>query len=153
MDLQTPISALGRLFSMQRKKLEKLGIFTLKDLLYHIPSRYEDLRIVSPIESVQAGETITIQGEVLQIKNEYRTRRMSIQKATIKDHTSVIECRWFNQPYLTRNIPTGNMLSVSGEAGKYGKSLTITVKEYEVLRERGGSVHTGRLVPVYPLTA
>lgn len=153
MDLSTPITALGRLFAMQRKKLEKLGVFTVGDLLYHIPSRYEDLRIISKIGQVQAGETVTIQGKVLEIKNEYRTRSMVIQKGVIEDETGRIEVRWFNQPYLTRNIPQGVMLAVSGTAAQFGKTLAITAKEYEVLKDGVDSISTGRLVPVYPLTA
>lgn len=152
MDLQTRVTALGRLFSMQGKKLERLGIVTVKDLLYHIPTRYEDLRVVSKIGLVQAGETVTIQGEVLEIKNEYRTRRMTIQKAIVSDDTGEIEVRWFNQPYLVRNIPQGTRVSISGEAGRYGKTLTITAKEYEILKDGGDTISTGRLVPVYPLT-
>lgn len=154
MDLNTPVAALGRLFSMQRNKLAKLGIFTLRDLLYHIPSRYEDLRLISPIKNVQPGETVTIKGEVVEMKNEYRTRRLTIQKATVLDDTGKIECRWFNQPYLTRSILTGDTLSASGSADTYGKKLSLTVKEYEVIKPgEENTVSTGRLVPIYPLTA
>ncbi len=153
MDSKTKIADLGRSFSFQKKKLEKLGLHTIYDLFYHIPSRYEDLRIISKISNVQPGETITVQGKVLSIKNEYRTRRMIIQKATVEDETGQIEVRWFNQTYLTRNIPQGCMLSVSGTASQFGKTLAITAKEFEVMDNLPQTIHTGRLVPIYPLTA
>lgn len=153
MDSKTKIADLGRSFSFQKKKLEKLGLNTIYDLFYHIPSRYEDLRIISKINKIQPGETITVQGKVLSIKNEYRTRRMIIQKAILEDETGEIEIRWFNQTYLTRNIPQGSTLSVSGTASQFGKTLAITAKEFEVMDNLPQTIHTGRIVPVYPLTA
>lgn len=152
MDLKTDLRTLGRGYAFQAKKLEKLGLFTIKDLLYHIPSRYEDLRVLSKIENVQPGETVTIKGEVVEIKNEYRSKKMVIQKAVVKDETGTIECRWFNQRYLVRNILKGDHISISGVAAQFGKTMAITVKEYEVLAGENDTVHTGRLVPVYPLT-
>ncbi|MBP6913567.1 MAG: hypothetical protein KBC00_03085, partial [Candidatus Levybacteria bacterium] len=150
MDSKTKIADLGRSFSFQKKKLEKLGLNTIYDLFYHIPSRYEDLRIISKINKIQPGETITVQGKVLSIKNEYRTRRMIIQKAILEDETGEIEIRWFNQTYLTRNIPQGSTLSVSGTASQFGKTLAITAKEFEVMDNLPQTIHTGRIVPVYP---
>ena len=52
------------------KRLEKLGINTVEDLLYHFPFRYLDYSLISPINKVQPGETITIKGIVASVKNE-----------------------------------------------------------------------------------
>lgn len=152
MDLQTKLITLGPGYRIQAKKLSKLNLLTVKDLLYHIPNRYEDLRLISRIREVQAGETVTIQGVVQEIKNEYRTRRMIIQKAIIADETGTIEVRWFNQPYLLKSVLKDSTIAVSGEAGRFGKSLAVTVKEFEVITN-DIHINTGRLVPIYPLTA
>lgn len=153
MDLSTQVKTLGRGYAFQYKKLAKLGIETVENLLYHIPSRYEDLQVISGIKGLRLGETVTIKGEVIQIKNEYRTRFMAIQKAIIQDSTGEIECRWFNQTYLTRNLPKGSLVSISGSVEMFGKVKCITVKEYEIIENlTSETIHTGRLVPVYPLT-
>lgn len=152
MDLKTNLRALGGGYALQAKKLEKLNISTVLDLLYHIPSRYEDLRIVSQIRGLRLGETVTIQGEIISIKNEYRTRFMSIQKAVVRDTTGEIECRWFNQTYIPRTIPAGTMISISGTVGMFGKIKCLSVKEFEIILNNSQTIHTGRLVPVYPLT-
>ena len=153
MDLSTQVKTLGRGWAFQYKKLSKLGIETVENLLYHIPSRYEDLQVISKIKGLRLGETVTIKGEVISIKNEYRTRFMAIQKAVIQDSSGEIECRWFNQTYLTRNLPKGSLVSISGSVEMFGKVKCITVKEYEIIESlKSETVHTGRLVPVYPLT-
>lgn len=153
MDLKTELRTLGRGYAFQAKKLAKLGVENVENLLYHIPSRYEDLRAISKIKGLRLGETVTIKGEVLEIKNEYRTRFMSIQKAIISDGTAEIECRWFNQTYLPRTMPPKTFLSLSGSVEMYGKVKCIAVKEFEIIEDPSQeTVHTGRLVPVYPLT-
>ncbi|KKR50129.1 MAG: ATP-dependent DNA helicase RecG [Candidatus Levybacteria bacterium GW2011_GWC1_40_19] len=71
MDLSTPIKDAGRLFKIYSRRLEKLGIIRLSDLLLHIPFRYEDYSLVSKIGKLRAGDVATIKGEVDSIKNVY----------------------------------------------------------------------------------
>lgn len=152
MDLQTDILTLDRGYKLQAKKLAKLGLYTVKDVLYHIPSRYEDSRIISPINKLQIGESVTVRGTIVDLKNEYRSRRFTMQKVIISDD-SEIECRFFNQPYLIKSLSKGSYFSVSGTVAMYGKRKCIDVKEYEILTDpESVGVHTGRLAPVYPLT-
>ena len=154
MDLQTPIKNAGRFYSMQASKLEKLGVVTLRDLLFHIPSRYDDLSLISNIGSVQPGETVTIQGNVIDINNTYTRRGFTLQKALISDSTGSIEALWFNQPFIVKNMHAGDFVSIAGRVeakGALGK--TLVVKDYEVLPDKNSeTTHTGRLVPVYPET-
>lgn len=153
MDLNTDVTTLDRAYKLQAKKLEKLGIKTISDLLYHIPKRYEDLRIVSKIADAKLSETVTIKGIITSLKNEYRSRRFTIQKIKIEDDTDGIECRFFNQPYLIKSLKEGDVLSLSGTIDFYGKTKCLSVKEYEVLETlQQETIHTGRLTPVYPLT-
>lgn len=153
MDLKADISGIDRTYKFQANKLAKLGIHTPQDLLYHIPSRYEDLRIISKIDKLQVSEKVTIKGTIAKLKNEYRSRRFTMQKVTVDDETGSIECRFFNQPYLIKSLSVGDVFSVSGSVETYGKVTCIAVKEYEVLEAIDSeTIHTGRLVPVYPLT-
>jgi ATP-dependent DNA helicase RecG len=153
MDLNTNLQTLGSGYKLQAKKLSKLGVQNVLDLLYHIPSRYEDYSNVRNIKGLRLGEIITIKGKVIEAKNDYRTRRFSMQKIVIEDSSAQIECRWFNQPYLIRTIRKESMLSVSGSVEFYGRVKSIAVKEFEEIYSlEQETVNTGRLVPVYPLT-
>ena len=155
MDLQTPITRGSRLLKMYASRLEKLGITTLNDFLLHIPNRYEDYSLVSKIGETQIGETVTIQGEVLEMKTNYlRGKRIkSMQKALVADETGTMELVWFNQPYLTRSILQNNTISASGRVDMSGRKKQITSPVFEIMEgNESESIHTGRLIPVYPET-
>lgn len=143
---------LGRGFSIQSKKLQKLNLQTISDLLYHIPKRYEDYRNIRAIKGLRIGELVTIQGKVMSFKNEYRSKRFTMQKMIVSDNTSEIEVRWFNQNFLLKLFMTGDNISISGTVEMYGRVKCIAVKEYEKVNDFTETVHTGKLIPVYPLT-
>lgn len=143
---------LGRGFSIQSKKLQKLGLITISDMLYHIPKRYEDYRNISQIRGLRIGELVTIQGEVISFKNEYRSKRFSMQKMVVTDGTGELEARWFNQQFLIKMFSIGDRISISGTIEMYGRVKCIAVKEYEKIGVDGKTIHTGKLIPIYPLT-
>lgn len=147
--LDTKIEALGGVYKRFSRPLEKLGIVRLGDLLYHIPSRYEDFSIVSKIGDLQPGEVVTVRGKVLSVNNRYARRGFTIQKAKVGDDSGTIDLVWFNQPYIAKNLAEGDEISVSGKADAKPK-LQITNSDFEL----SGSefIHTGRLVPIYPET-
>jgi len=156
MDLHTPITKGNRAIKMYASRLEKLGITTFYDFLFHLPSRYEDYSLISKIAEVQTGETVTIQGQVLEMKTNYLRggRIKTMQKAMVTDGTGTIELTWFNQPFLTKTIQINSTISASGRADRFGKSKTLSLQspEYEIIPENGEGIHTGRLIPVYPET-
>lgn len=151
MDLQTPVSEVSRAYKMYALRLEKLGIVTLKDFLFHIPFRYDDYSLVSKIGLVQAGETVTIKGTVEEIHNQYTRRFKTIQRAIVKDETGSIDILWFNQPYLTRAIAKGDLISLSGKVELDKHKLVMIAPDYEIIFN-DQTIHTGRLVPIYPET-
>lgn len=153
MNLNTRIVNVGRLYKIASRKLEKLKIKTVEHLFFHIPFRYENYTIISKIGIIQPGEVVTIQGTVVSIKNEYRRRRLTIQKGVVADDTGEVECMWFNQPYIVKNIHKDDFVSIAGKVEAAHSKLVLQVKEYEGLNKGGkATVHTGRLVPVYPET-
>jgi ATP-dependent DNA helicase RecG len=139
---------------MYAARVEKLGIRKLENFLYHLPNRYEDYSIISPIAQAQAGETVTIQGKVIAFKNQYLrgNRFKTIQKATISDGTGEIELTWFNQPFIKTNLPEGSQVSASGRVEIFGKKISISNPDYELMKEGEPLLHTARLIPVYPET-
>lgn len=156
MDLHAPITSGNRSLKMYASRLEKLNIYTYMDLLFHLPSRYEDYSIVSKIAEIQPGETVTIQGQVLDMKTNYLRggRIKTMQKATITDGTATLELTWFNQPFLTKAILPNALISASGKVNTFGRvrKLSMQSPQYEVLSFDGNGIHTGRLIPVYPET-
>src|SRR3989344_5039937 len=113
MDLKSPIGEGGGIYKKYSSRLKKLGIITFNDFLYHFPFRYEDYSFISTIDKIQAGETVTIKGTVLEIENKYLKNHRTIQRAKISDETGTISVTWFNQPYLTRAIQKNDFVSLS----------------------------------------
>ena len=152
MDLKTPIKEAGSIYKKYAARLEKLGINNLEDFLYHVPFRYEDFSIISKIGEAQAGETVTIQGTVIEIKNEYTKRWKRLQKAKVADETGTLDIIWFNQPYLINVIRKGDKISLSGKVDWYLHKLLMQTPEFEIITNGQNTIHTGRLIPVYPET-
>lgn len=135
---------------MYARRLEKLGITKLEDFLYHVPFRYDDYGLISKISDVQPGETVTIQGKILEIKNQY-ARRFIIQKAKVEDKSGIIDVTWFNQPYIIKTINVGDKISLSGKIKESKGKITFVSPDFEAIND-SSPIHTARLVPVYPET-
>src|SRR3989344_3577823 len=149
MNLKTPVRQAGNIFTRYAGRLEKLGIKTFTDFLYHFPFRYENYSIISKISEVQNGEVVTVQGNVIEIKNEYTKKWKKLQKATVSDDTGSLNVIWFNQPFILNIIKKGDSVSLSGKISSYLGKLVLESPEYEVIYKDGETIHTGRLVPIY----
>ena len=153
MDLSTSVTNLPLVGPAYARRLEKLGIETLEDLLFHIPHRYIDYRLISVIDRVQVGETVTIQGNVDSIKNIYTKFGKRIQLTQVTDKTGSMQVVWFNQPYLVNSIRKDEKYSFSGKCDWFDRKKSLISPEYENIQDGLNTVHTARLVPVYPETA
>jgi ATP-dependent DNA helicase RecG len=153
MNLSTSVSELPFVGPIYAKRLEKLEIKNIEDLLYHLPHRYLDFSLTSDIGRVQVGETLTIKGTVGFIKNQYTRSGKKIQIAEVEDNTGKITVVWFNQPFLTRTLYPGREISLAGEVGWFGRSKAMVSPEYEIVIEGKQMIHTGRIIPIYPETA
>ena len=158
--LSDPVSELRGIGPRYLKYLEKLGIKTIKDLLWYFPFRYEDFSQIKKINELQPEENFSIIGTVkkINVRKSYR-RKMFIIEAIIEDDTGQITAIWFNQIYLLKNIPPGTTLSLSGKAKAKGKKLILSSPSYEIISRRKlgktfyqEAVHTGRLIPIYSET-
>ena len=129
MNLSDNIQSLSGIGPMLAKKLKKLEIFTVFDLLHHLPFRYEDRRIITPIKQIASGNTITVVGVVSEITNEYTKSGKVIQKAEIADDSGKILVIWFNQRYLARTVQAGTKISLYGKADWFGRKLAIISPE------------------------
>ncbi|PIZ65784.1 ATP-dependent DNA helicase RecG [Candidatus Roizmanbacteria bacterium CG_4_9_14_0_2_um_filter_39_13] len=149
--LALPIETLPKTAPRTISRLQATGIKTYGDLLEYYPFRYNDFSITSQIGNVQAGETVTVRGNLESIKTVPTRKRITIQKAVLRDETGVIELVWYNQGYLTNTLTPGSVVSVSGVVESQGKKKSMKPMEYELLATADSKTkHTGRIVPVYP---
>lgn len=135
------------------KRLQRLGIENTKDLIYHFPHRYDDFSKITPIDKIALNEKITLQGKIVEIKTA-RTfkRRMTLTEAIIEDQTGSLKVVWFNQPYIANYLSKGKIVSLSGKVKASKDDWILSNPAYEVLRSTTKTLHTARLVPVYPET-
>lgn len=155
MDLQTSIGALPKVGYHFKSALNKLGIFTVEDLLHHYPFRYDDFSQTTTAIETKIGETVTLTGEIWSIQNIFTKSRKVLTRAVFNDGTSGIELTWFNSPWLTKSISTGDRLQISGKISKFKNKLSIVAPVWEkvgAVEQIKPSLNTGRLVPIYPET-
>ena len=150
MKLKTPVSSFPGIGPVYAKRLKKLGIETVGDLVYHFPFRYIDYSATSPINLIQPGEVVTVSGLITNTKNEYARRGFKLQKIRIQDQSGEIEAIWFNQPFLINSLRIGQKISLSGRVERFKGKMVLSSPDYETTDK---SIHTGRLVPVYHETA
>lgn len=118
------------------EKLRKLGIQSQRDLLFHLPLRYEDRTSVTPVGSLQPGSRSLIQAEVLQAATSFRrrgrSRRMLVAK--LADHSGVLSIRLFYfSARQQQMLEKGNWLRCYGEVRIAQGELEMVHPEMEVI--------------------
>jgi ATP-dependent DNA helicase RecG len=163
--LETPVEDLKGVGPYYIKRLNKLGIKTVRDLLWHFPTRYEDYSELKKINEIKSEGIYSVLGKIEKIKTRKAfRRRLFITEAVLYDKTGTINIVWFGQSYLTKTIPEGAVIIVSGKVQKKDTKLFFSSPVYEVIfRSAPASVdeqeidfaslkHTAGLIPVYPET-
>jgi len=153
--LRTELGDLAGVGPQRAKALAKLGLATIEDaLVQHLPLRHEDRSHIVPLGRVSVGDARTCAGTIAGISPPPRGRPRMPLVVMIRDVSGFLSCAWFNQPYLARVFKRGQRLIVHGKVQPYGRGpLQMLVKDYEIAEEGPDEMlHTGRLVPVYPLT-
>ncbi|MFN2627636.1 MAG: ATP-dependent DNA helicase RecG [Gaiellaceae bacterium] len=124
-----------------KRKLGKLGLHTIRDLLEHRPRKYEPALPLSRIADLRTDEDAAIEGEVL-TATQRRRGRLTIVTARISDGSASISATWFNQPWLLEQLLPGTQLRLRGRHGRYG----FDVRSYDL----GAADTTADYAPVYP---
>jgi len=129
--------------------LAKLGIGTARDLLYHVPRRYDDASTVSPIGGLDVGMEATVVGRV-RSKGVIPTRKgLRIFQAVLQDDSGMITVAWPGQPWLDRKIREGDVLLVQGPV-RFFHGRQIQPKEFTLLSRGGEEARTGTIFVSYP---
>ncbi len=150
--LETPLGELHGVGPRFVSKLNKLGIHTVRDLLWHFPNRYEDWSRIAKISELKSGDAFTIRAKVTEIgvKRAWK-KRMLIVEALLDDGSGSIQATWFNQPYIKNVLKPGTIANFAGKVALRKNKLYLSNPTYE-LNVGDSSKHTGRLVPIYPET-
>jgi ATP-dependent DNA helicase RecG len=149
-------SGLGAANLLQRAG-RRLGFLTVRELLFHLPRRYDDLREMRQVGElvwVEEGTVVSARVRVATIRVEPSFRRR-IQRtiALFEDATGTIEATWFGRRFIERRLQPGAEIIVSGKLKRFGRKLTLDNPDFQPVGRDDELLHVGRIVPVYRLTA
>ncbi len=133
MKLDDKIDAVfGRLDDTQKKALKRVGLLTIRDILFYFPTRYSDISELHHIRELVVGESATILGKVVSAKTKksFRTK-IPMGEAIVEDTTGSIKIVWFNQAYLAKMFKVGDSVRVTGKVSETKSGLTLTNPEIE----------------------
>ena len=129
--------------------LNRLGIFTLKDLITYYPRTYEDRRKPKYIAQCEDGEEVLIEAVACSRVTNIRLNGKTMQRLMVRDETGGATITWFNQPYLKNNFIVGNQYKFFGKISKKTGKITMNSPVFDKIEN---VQNTGRIIPIYPLT-
>jgi ATP-dependent DNA helicase RecG len=140
--LELGLDTLAGVAATTQRKLGRLGLSTVRDVLEHRPRRYETAADEVPIAGLRQGEEVVIAGRVLKVeKRPLRGRRTRIV-ARVDDGTASVSATWFNQPWLADRLKPGTEIRLRGKLGRFG----FEPRSYDLGETRA----TADFAPVYP---
>lgn len=149
--LSDKIGELDAVAKKLSKKLEKIGIETIYDLIFYYPFRYEKYDSVSLIAELVPGQEAVVIGKVELLASRRSSRqRKYLVEAMISDESGSIKAIWFNQPWLAKTLKAGDVIMVYGRVSGETFSPYFSSPNYERPRKNGSAPG---ILPVYPLTA
>jgi len=133
--------------------LAQLGVETVEDLCFLPPRRYEDRTRLVAIKDMVPGEPVTVRGRVVAAGLRRARRGLAIFEAAISDGTGVLQAIWFHAPYLARQVKADDEVILFGVLQTEGRRSMVHPELEHVEPDEDSPLHTGRIVPIYPLTA
>lgn len=149
LDLDSEVMYLKGVGPQAGARLVKLGIKTVRDLILHLPRRWEDRTTFRPISALRPGAVETVRGTLGVLKTKSPKRGMTISQFPLSDGTGTVMLTWFNQPYAVKALQPGAQIIANGKVEENFGELQINTPEVETGEEL---IQAGRIVPVYPLT-
>jgi len=145
------ITLLNRVGPQLAKRLERLHIYTVQDLLFHLPLRYQDRTRVVPISMLRHGMEAAIVGEIIHSRIKFGKRRMLL--CTVQDGSGAITLRFFHfNAKQQATLQTGNQLRCFGEARMVSGTLEMVHPEYSSISTQAELPVAEHLTAIYPLT-
>ncbi len=145
--LTSPLTCVKGVGATYQERLARLGLHTVKDLLFHLPRRY---MAITTINRLELDQEAVVLGRVDEVATERSRSGIAIVRVKITDTTGSVEARWWGQAYLARRFHRDQQIAVSGKINQHLGRLVFSNPEWEPWRK--GQMSGNRLVPVYPLT-
>jgi ATP-dependent DNA helicase RecG len=150
--LNAPVTVLQGIGPRNAQTLSRLGINTLRDMLYYFPRRHDDYSKLIPINRLNYGEEVTVIGMIKTVNlRKFRGGAGQLVEAVVGDGSGNLRATWFNQPWLANKLRTGTPVVLSGKVDQYLGRPVMNNPEVEPLESQ--NLHTNRIVPVYSLTS
>jgi ATP-dependent DNA helicase RecG len=150
--LNAPVTVLQGIGPRYASTLERLGLFTLHDMLYHFPRRYDDYSKMKPINQITYGEELTVIGTVQSVNTRsLKSGNLKVVEAVVSDGSGALRITWFNQVWVAKRLREGAQVVLAGKIEQYLGRLVMNNPEWEFLEQQ--QLSTNRIVPVYPLTS
>lgn len=150
--LNSSVAELTGVGENYKKKLEKLGVKTIRDLLLYFPRRWDDFSKVTPIGELKVGEVASAHGTIFDIATKKSRRGVPVTEAIITDETGTLKAVWFNQRFLEHSLKKGDDIFLAGSLEwNYGQ-VAMNSPAWEKVNEETRVTdlkHVGRIVPVY----
>lgn len=147
----SPITDITGIGERQAELYSKLSIYTVKDLLFHIPFRYRDTSVLIPISQFKEEGEGTFLAEIEDVKTTYFRRVIVTVK--VKDDTASVRMSFLNQPYLSKTFKKGEIYIFDAKISQKGKNKNIYNPKFEKYQENGESLHLGKIIGIYPETS
>jgi len=164
MELHDKLDTKFRLDTNQKKALQRLGLFSVADLLFHFPVRYSDMSVVKNIEELIPGDVATVYGKVSKLKTKKAFRsKIPMGEGEIEDLSGKIKIIWYHQAYLAKMIKNGDTIKLTGKVTESKNGIYLTNPEFEkapdmpidahdTLFRQSGASNEGFSYPIYAET-
>ena len=150
--LNAPVTVLQNVGPKHAQTLSRLGVITLRDMLYYFPRRYDDYANLKTINRLAYNEAVTVIGTVQSVAiRPVRGGQFQVVEAVVSDGTGAMRISWFNQPWVAKRLRSGIQISFSGKVDQYLGRPVMNNPEFEQIDQQ--QLSTNRIAPVYPLTA
>ena len=154
--LDDDILRLRSVSARAKPRLERLGIQSVRDLIYHFPHRHDDFTNIRTISQLVPGEPQSLIAAVWEVTESVGRGKTKSAQAVLSDHTGNIRVIWFNQSYIKNILKPGMRVIIRGEPKVYLGRLSFQSPDYEIIGNHAddgdGGAHQESLQPVYPLT-
>jgi ATP-dependent DNA helicase RecG len=151
--LDTAVRFLRGVGPVRAEQLARLGISTVGDLVYHLPSRHEELPVSKPIGDLVLDEVASVVGEVTRVSQGGQGRSGSVT-ATVEDATGRCQVKWFHSPFVAQRVHRGGFIRLTGKVSQYRDWASFANPKYAVFETSGEAMACDAAVfePVYPAT-
>jgi len=152
--VDAPVDRLRGVDTKMSGRLKRLDVQTVRDLVYLFPRRHLDYSKFTKVSELSPGQECTLMATIWDAQEVIggQQGRRKDTEAVLSDETGSVKVIWFGQRYLARTLKPNARIAISGKVEVFKEQLVFVSPEHELLDAAQAPIHTGRLVPVYPLT-